>query len=115
MSLHVGYIESKRKGDILTRITSDVAEIEQSVVTTFEAVLRDPITIVFFLYLMIGISWQLTLFMLLMIPVAAIVISSPEITLTGANSPPNGTTGEISSIGIRPINQSPLCCQHLRL
>jgi len=75
MSLHVGYIENKRKGDILTRITSDVAEIEQSVVTTFEAVLRDPITIVFFLYLMIGISWQLTLFMLLMIPVAAIVIS----------------------------------------
>ncbi len=76
LSMHVGYIENQRKGDILTRLTSDIAEVEQSVVVTFEALLRDPITIIFFLALMINISWQLTLFMLLMLPVTAIIVST---------------------------------------
>lgn len=75
-NLHVGFIENNRKGDLITRVTGDVNEVESSVVITFEAVFRDPITIIFFLMLMFSQSWQLTLFMFALMPFTAFFISS---------------------------------------
>lgn len=72
--LHIGYFEGERKGDIMTRLTSDVYEVERSVVATFQSLVRDPLTVIFYLILMIYFSWQLTLFIFIVLPVAATFI-----------------------------------------
>jgi ATP-binding cassette, subfamily B, bacterial MsbA len=74
VGLHIGYIEGERKGDIMTKVTSDVAEVENSVVVTFESVIRDPLTIIVFLGIMLYQSWELTLFIFAVLPVTAIII-----------------------------------------
>src|SRR5665213_1304791 len=58
----VAYLENSRKGDVVSRVTSDIQEVEYSVVITFESIIRDPLGIIFALGAMIAISWQLTLF-----------------------------------------------------
>jgi subfamily B ATP-binding cassette protein MsbA len=75
LGLHIGYVEGERKGDIMTKVTSDVSEVENSVVVTFESIVRDPLTIIVFLSIMIYKSWELTLFMFGVLPVAAILIA----------------------------------------
>ncbi len=72
--LHIGYFEGERKGDIMTRLTSDIYEVERSLVATFQSLIRDPLTVVFYLVLMIYFSWQLTLFIFIVLPLAAIFI-----------------------------------------
>jgi subfamily B ATP-binding cassette protein MsbA len=74
IGLHIAYVEGERKGDIMTKVTSDVSEVENSVVVTFESVIRDPLQILVFLVIMLYQSWELTLFMFAVLPVAAIVI-----------------------------------------
>jgi len=70
----VSYLENQRKGDIVSRVTSDVAEVENSVVVTFESIIRDPLAIGWALGMMISMSWQLTLFIFAILPVAATLI-----------------------------------------
>lgn len=74
-SLHVSYFDGERKGDIITRMTSDVTEVERSVVKTFQSLIKAPFTILFFLGLMIAFSWQLTLFIFAVLPISALVIT----------------------------------------
>ncbi|MCX6352645.1 MAG: ABC transporter ATP-binding protein, partial [Bacteroidetes bacterium] len=73
--MHVGYVESGRKGDIMTRIMSDVSEVEHSVVVTFESIIRDPLNIIYVLALMLSFSWKLTLVIFIVLPISAIIIS----------------------------------------
>jgi ATP-binding cassette, subfamily B, bacterial MsbA len=73
--LPVGWFEGEKKGDIMTRITSDVNEIEKSVVTTFESIFRDPFTILFYILLMLMISAELTLFVFIVLPLMAVLVS----------------------------------------
>ncbi|MEX0968483.1 MAG: ABC transporter ATP-binding protein [Bacteroidia bacterium] len=72
--LQVSYFETGKKGDIMTRLTSDVNEVESSVAVTFESVLRDPLTIIAFMYLMFDFSWKLTLFIFVLLPLSAVLI-----------------------------------------
>lgn len=74
-TLQLAYVEGERKGDLMTRLTSDVKELEQSVVVSFQSLFRDPFTILFYLVVMIMFSWQLTLFILVLLPVSAVVIA----------------------------------------
>jgi ATP-binding cassette, subfamily B, bacterial MsbA len=74
LHLPIGYFTEKRKGDIISRITNDVGEVEGSVVGTLEGWVRDPLTILFTLVTLLVISVKLTLFVLLCIPVVAIVL-----------------------------------------
>lgn len=71
----VAYLENRRKGDIVSRVTSDITEVEYSVVITFESIIRDPLSIIWVLALMISMSWQLTLFIFLVLPVSSIIIT----------------------------------------
>lgn len=73
--LQVGYFEGERKGDLLTRMTADVNEIEKSVVITFQNLIREPFTVLFFIFLMMRISVNLTLFVFAVLPISAIFIS----------------------------------------
>lgn len=74
LHLPIGYFTEKRKGDLISRITNDIGEVEISVVGTLEGWVRDPLTIVINFAFLFYLSPQLTLFLLLFIPVIGFVI-----------------------------------------
>lgn len=90
LQLPVGYFNEKRKGDLMSRMTNDVNEVEVSVIGVMEGWIRDPLTIIITLIVLFLISPQLTLFILLLIPVLGLVIgritrSLKKISLEVAN------------------------------
>ena len=76
VELPVAFYSEKRKGDTIARITADVLEIQHSFLSILEVVIREPLTIVFTLILMFNIDAELSLFVLLFIPVAGLIISN---------------------------------------
>lgn len=74
LQLPIGYFTEKRKGDVISRITNDVNEVENSVVGTLEGWIRDPLTIILNVSFLFFISPQLTLFLIVLIPVMGFVI-----------------------------------------
>ena len=76
ISLPIGYFTEERKGDILSRMTSDVSEVEASIMSSLNMLFRDPIMIVIYLFTLVYLSWQLTLFVLLLLPTAGYAIGA---------------------------------------
>lgn len=74
LRLPIGYFTEKRKGDLMSRTTNDLGEVETSVVGVLEGWVRDPLTIVINLVTLLILSYQLTLFVLLFIPVMGFII-----------------------------------------
>lgn len=74
LELPIGYFTEKRKGDLMSRITNDIGEVENSVVGTLEGWIRDPLQILLNLGMLIWISPSLTLFLLVMLPAVGFVI-----------------------------------------
>ncbi|MFM2138086.1 MAG: hypothetical protein RJA57_393 [Bacteroidota bacterium] len=74
LRLPIGFFNEKRKGDLMSRISHDVGEVEGSVVGTLEGWIRDPLTILVTLAVLFAVSPQLTLFILVLIPVLGLVI-----------------------------------------
>lgn len=75
-SMHLGYFSNERKGDIISRITTDVREVEASVANTLSVIVKEPITIIGYFIVLITISAKLTLFSLLILPLSAALIST---------------------------------------
>ena len=75
MDLPLSYYSDERKGDIISRMTSDTQEIEWSVMSSLEAAFREPLTISLFLVTMVVISPQLTLFVFILLPITALLIT----------------------------------------
>ncbi|MBT8307152.1 MAG: ABC transporter ATP-binding protein/permease [Maribacter sp.] len=73
--LPISYYSEKRKGDVIARITSDVLEIQHSFLSILELIVREPLTILFTILVMFGISAKLTLFVFIFIPIAGAIIS----------------------------------------
>ena len=74
LKLPIGFFNEKRKGDLMSRMTNDVNEVESSVVGTLEGWIRDPMTIIVTLAVLFFISPGLTSFILLLIPILGLVI-----------------------------------------
>ncbi|MFM8710036.1 MAG: ABC transporter ATP-binding protein, partial [Sphingomonadales bacterium] len=74
LQLPIGYFTEKRKGDLLSRMTNDVNEVEVSVIGALEGWIRDPLTILLTLAFLFSISVPLTLFILILIPVLGLVV-----------------------------------------
>ncbi len=72
--LHIGYFNSERKGDLISRFTNDVQEVESAVMNSLKAVLKEPITIVVYFFILFTISYKLTLFTLLVLPLTGGVL-----------------------------------------
>ncbi len=72
--LPLSYFSEQKKGDIMARMTSDVQEIEWSIMSSLEMMFRDPIAIITYLVALFMISPQLTIFVLILLPVSAFVI-----------------------------------------
>ena len=68
-SLPLGFFSEERKGDIIARMSGDVQEIENSIMASLEMLFKNPILIFFYFAALIFISWQLTLFTLIIVPV----------------------------------------------
>ncbi|MCM1377926.1 MAG: ABC transporter transmembrane domain-containing protein [Clostridium sp.] len=75
LSLPIGFFSHERKGDIMSRISSDVIEVQASVTSSLFSLIKYPITIVACLVVMIVMSWKLTVFVLIMLPIAGGVMS----------------------------------------
>lgn len=74
LQLPIGYFNEKRKGDLMSRMTNDVNEVEVSVIGVLEGWIRDPLTILLTLLFLFSISVPLTLFILILIPVLGLVV-----------------------------------------
>ena len=69
-SLPIAFFSNERKGDVMARMSGDVTEVENSIMTSLDMLFKNPIMIVACLVMMIVISWQLTLFVLVLLPIA---------------------------------------------
>ena len=74
LALPIGYFTASRRGDIISRMTNDVSEVEASIMSALDILFKDPVMIAVYLVTMFVISWQLTLFVLLLMPVAVFLI-----------------------------------------
>ena len=76
LSLPLGFFSQERKGDIIARISGDVQEVETSITSTIEMLIKNPILIVIYLFVLFRMSWQLTLFVIVFAPLMILVISA---------------------------------------
>ena len=74
VSLPIGFFTEERKGDVMSRMTNDVNEVEASIMSTLDMLFKDPIMILVYLVTLFTISWQLTLFVLILLPIAGLLI-----------------------------------------
>lgn len=89
VSLPIGFFTEERKGDVMSRMTNDVNEVEASIMSTLDMLFKDPVMITIYLITLFCISWQLTLFVLLLLPIAILLIGRIGRTLKRAS-----TTGQ---------------------
>ena len=74
LRLPLGYFSEERKGDIMARMTGDVAEVENSVMNSLDMMIKNPILIIISVGVMVYMSWSLTLFVFVMFPIAGFII-----------------------------------------
>ena len=74
LALPIGYFSDQRKGDIMSRLTNDLGEVEGSTVGVLETVFREPISIILFFIYLVMLSPQLTLFLIIFMPLSGLII-----------------------------------------
>ena len=75
MNMHVGFFNNERKGDIISKVASDVQVVQFTVTNTLQVVFKEPVTLIVWIFLLFNISAKLTFFSLLVIPISAFIIS----------------------------------------
>ena len=76
MGMNVGYFSDQRKGDIMSKITSDVMVVQFCITNTLQVAFREPFLIIGYCVLMVNISWQLTVFSILYLPIVGLLIGT---------------------------------------
>ena len=71
MGLNIGYFSQNRKGDIIARMSGDVNEVENSITSSLDMLIKNPILITFYFATLIATSWELTLFTVAVVPFMA--------------------------------------------
>lgn len=74
VNLPIGFFTAERKGDVMARMSGDVAEVENSIMSSLDMLFKNPVMIIVCLAMMIAISWQLTLFVLILLPIAGLIM-----------------------------------------
>jgi subfamily B ATP-binding cassette protein MsbA len=74
IGMNVGYFSEQRKGDIISRITSDVMAVQFCITNTLQVAFREPFLIIGYLVLMLNVSWELALFAVFFLPVVGVII-----------------------------------------
>lgn len=74
VTLPIGYFTNEHKGDVMARMSGDVSEIENSIMQSLDMLFKNPIMIIVCLVMMIVISWQLTLFVMILLPISGLIM-----------------------------------------
>ena len=74
LQLPIGFFSEQRKGDIMSKLSNDLADVEGSTVSVLESIFREPITIILYFTYMVMLSPQLTLFLLIVLPVSGLIL-----------------------------------------
>ena len=73
-SMHLGYFSTERKGDLISKMTNDIQEVENSIVQSLRVIFKEPVTVILYFAVLFFMSVQLTLFTILLIPVSGAII-----------------------------------------
>jgi subfamily B ATP-binding cassette protein MsbA len=98
LQLPLSYYSEEKKGDLMSRMTTDVQEIEWSIMQTLEMIFREPLTVIILFTMMIIISTQLTLYILMLLPIAALFIAILGRSLKSAARKTKETLGSLISV-----------------
>jgi len=97
LELPIGFFSDERKGDIIARMTGDVQEIDNSIMSSLEMLLKDPLIIIISLSFMIYMSWELTLFVFLLLPIVGYLIGKVGKSLKKPSMRGQNKMGELLS------------------
>ena len=97
LSLPMGYFTQARRGDVISRMTNDVNEVEASIMSTLDILFKNPIMIIVYLTTLLLISWQLTLFVMALLPIAIFFIGRIGRSLKRASTKGQEQNAEILS------------------
>jgi subfamily B ATP-binding cassette protein MsbA len=95
LKLPLSYYTEARKGDVIARISNDVQEVEFSIISSLQMIFRDPITIIVYLVFLFSISLNLTIFVLVLFPLAGILIGRIGRKLRGTSFKGQQRLGEL--------------------
>ena len=98
ISLPIGFFTEKRRGDITSRMTTDLVEIEWSIMSSLEMIFRDPLQIIIYLITLIIISPQLTLFVIVLFPITGFLIAKIGKSLKKTSEKSQEKMGDILSV-----------------
>ena len=98
VSLPLSFFTKKRKGDLTSRLTSDLVEIEWSIMSSLEMIFKDPLTIIVYLITLIIISPKLTLFVVVLFPITGIIIGLIGKSLKKSSDKGQAKMGNLLSI-----------------
>lgn len=98
ISLPIGFFTEKRRGDITSRMTTDLVEIEWSIMSSLEMIFRDPLQIIIYLITLVILSPQLTLFVVLLFPVTGFIIAKIGKSLKKSSEKSQEKMGDILSV-----------------
>ncbi|MBL7930351.1 MAG: ABC transporter ATP-binding protein, partial [Bacteroidia bacterium] len=98
LELPLSYYSEEKKGDLMSRMTTDVQEIEWSIMQTLEMIFREPLTVIILFGSMLFISTTLTLYIILLLPIAALVIALLGKSLKNASRKTKETLGNLISV-----------------
>lgn len=98
LQLPLGFFSDERKGDIIARMTGDVQEVENSIMNSLEMLFKNPVIIIISLMAMLYMSWTLTLFVFVLLPIAGFIIGSVGKSLKRTSMKGQDKMGEILSI-----------------
>jgi len=73
--MHIGFFNNERKGDLISRFTNDISEVEQNVINSLKSILKEPITILVYFIVLFTISPKLMMFTLIILPVTGVTIA----------------------------------------
>lgn len=97
VSLPIGFFTNERKGDIMARLSGDVQEVQSSVMASLFSLVKYPVMIIACLFMMIVISWKLTIFVFLMLPIVGFVMGTVGKKLRAKSLAAQNKWGEILS------------------
>lgn len=98
VDLNLGFFDKQKKGDIIARMTGDVAEVEASIMSSIELLSKNPIMIVIYFGILLILSWQLTLFVLVVLPFAGYLMGKVGKSLKRSSVVAQDESGQLLSM-----------------
>ena len=95
IELPLSYFSEEHKGDIMSRMTSDIGEVEASIMSSLDMMFKDPIMILIYLFTLLFLSWKLTVFVLILLPLSGLLIGKVGKSLKTQSTRGQEQTAEI--------------------